>query len=381
MLAMMLSVVMIMSNMFYNSNFSTKTILVHNDASSTEDNIFSEDLYLSDEEYSAYSLDIIQNLPLILNEHLQYSVSSVKLRRYFENLTENYGANITETCGYVALGSMLTYFDTYWDDRIIPEKYEVNPSMSCISDVLEVTSPGSFYDDTLLNSSELLYKAECLRTSDVNLHSLLVSQNSSLSISAYDTEEVFKNFLASSYDNAFVYISYEFDSDLSTSQKNQLAMYYSSLAIDRGIPVKLSLYNPSRDRRHSVVAHSYSANTLYCHFGWNSSLTSVPFNYDGYYSEIYALTLVVPRMPHYHSNNYVIEHEDGFKYFYCPCPETLGHTHNFSTYEEIDESGHLAICSICNEENMEPHMLTGETYKTCVKCGWTNYFDEFIPIM
>ncbi len=322
----------------------------------------------------------IENLSNILNNNLQYTESVYKLRNYYENLTENFGTNVVGSCGYVAITSILTYFDTYWDDNIIPEQYDVDVNSTSITNVLNETSPGCIYDNTLLHTSESVYRAECLRTSDYNLHSLLISQNSSLSVSVLGTEAVLKKFFPSSYDNAFIYLPYQFDNNMTTEQKNFLAYTYVSSAIDRGLPVILNIQDATHSKRHAVVAYSYNASNIICHFGWKGSPTDLGFDY-GDYVEIYALMILVPRMLHYHSNNYVIEHEDGFKYFYCPCPETLGHTHDFSTYEEIDESGHLAICSTCNEENIEPHMLTGETYKTCVKCGWTNYFDDFIPIM
>ena len=45
---------------------------------------------------------------------------------YFDNLTQNFGMNYKGSCGYVAIGMMLSYYDTLLSDDIIPERYDVN---------------------------------------------------------------------------------------------------------------------------------------------------------------------------------------------------------------------------------------------------------------
>ena len=44
---------------------------------------------------------------------------------YFEGLQENYPLNLLGSCTYVALTMLLTYYDTYLNDNIIPEVYDV----------------------------------------------------------------------------------------------------------------------------------------------------------------------------------------------------------------------------------------------------------------
>ena len=43
---------------------------------------------------------------------------------YYDNLTYNYGVNYKNSCGYIALGMILSYYDTYLYDGIIPEQYD-----------------------------------------------------------------------------------------------------------------------------------------------------------------------------------------------------------------------------------------------------------------
>lgn len=39
---------------------------------------------------------------------------------YFSHLNDNIGINVKGSCTYIALGMLLQYYDTYYDDSIIP---------------------------------------------------------------------------------------------------------------------------------------------------------------------------------------------------------------------------------------------------------------------
>ena len=45
---------------------------------------------------------------------------------YFKNLHQNIGDNINGSCAYVALGSLLSYYDIFYNDDIIPDTYTIN---------------------------------------------------------------------------------------------------------------------------------------------------------------------------------------------------------------------------------------------------------------
>lgn len=42
---------------------------------------------------------------------------------YFSNLRSNFGTNRFGTCAFVAMGMLLSFYDTYWDDSIVPSAY------------------------------------------------------------------------------------------------------------------------------------------------------------------------------------------------------------------------------------------------------------------
>lgn len=46
------------------------------------------------------------------------------LQSYYDNLTYNLGMNYQGSCGYVAIGMLLSYYDTYLCDDIIDDSYD-----------------------------------------------------------------------------------------------------------------------------------------------------------------------------------------------------------------------------------------------------------------
>ena len=77
--------------------------------------------------YRASILDT--NVAQILNEY-QNRQGRTYLNNfanfYFSNLHENINYNIQGTCGFVSVGMLLSYYDTYLDDRFVPAEFEQN---------------------------------------------------------------------------------------------------------------------------------------------------------------------------------------------------------------------------------------------------------------
>ena len=71
------------------------------------------------------------------------------LEAYFSNLTENFGENYKGSCGYVAMGMILSYFDNYYSDEIVPEEYDVRSSGIGRNMIIRNSSPGVMKDDYL----------------------------------------------------------------------------------------------------------------------------------------------------------------------------------------------------------------------------------------
>lgn len=74
---------------------------------------------------------------------------------YFNNLTENFGNNIKGSCTYIAFAMLLSYYDTYWDDTIIPENYDMITMLSTNGLELNVESPGIYTESSSIAWSSM----------------------------------------------------------------------------------------------------------------------------------------------------------------------------------------------------------------------------------
>ena len=61
---------------------------------------------------------------------------------YFSNLADNIGKNTKGSCGFVAVGMILSFYDTYWDDSTIPETYDSPCELFSESILQSTSSPG-----------------------------------------------------------------------------------------------------------------------------------------------------------------------------------------------------------------------------------------------
>lgn len=102
-------------------------------------------------------------IPLQVNNNKNYSLdyggsdeisayavgtNSNNLNKYFINLRNNFGNNFTESsCGYVATGMLLTYYDSLINGDIVSSSHDVKSTYSTIKlDNSTADSPGSQFD-------------------------------------------------------------------------------------------------------------------------------------------------------------------------------------------------------------------------------------------
>ena len=65
---------------------------------------------------------------------------------YFDNLTYNFGMNYKGSCGYIAIAMLLSYYDTFLSDDIIPENYDVISNGNQNDMIERRNSPGTRKD-------------------------------------------------------------------------------------------------------------------------------------------------------------------------------------------------------------------------------------------
>ena len=166
-----------------------------NDMNNENTNSNFSNLFILDEIFLEY-----------VDQIMQYKHLKGRLKYYFQNLKQNFGNNQMGSCGYVSVASMLTYFDTFYNDDIVPENYDVISEANSTDEALE-NSPGSKFE-ILDNSTTKKYREELNRTKNNNFHSLLVHQNTSFGANAYDDQDIIKNFLSDNLKNSFIFLAY-----------------------------------------------------------------------------------------------------------------------------------------------------------------------------
>lgn len=62
---------------------------------------------------------------------------------YFKNLRDRYGNNVKKTCSYVATEMLLSYYDSFWNDGFLPEKYDGDNILVAGTILNSISSPGS----------------------------------------------------------------------------------------------------------------------------------------------------------------------------------------------------------------------------------------------
>ena len=71
---------------------------------------------------------------------------------YFSYLRTNFGRNTKGSCTYVALAQLLSFYDTYWDDSLIDENYDVPVLLEDDSISLKAESPGIYQEPVSVSS-------------------------------------------------------------------------------------------------------------------------------------------------------------------------------------------------------------------------------------
>ena len=102
-------------------------------------------------------------------------INANQMRTFFYNLRTNFGYNQYGSCGYVALGMLLSYYDSYLNDELIPENYDQQAIMENMDEYTVVDSPGT-NETSISSSNEEDYIFNLINTySDSSFHANLVS--------------------------------------------------------------------------------------------------------------------------------------------------------------------------------------------------------------
>ncbi len=308
------------------------------------------------------------------------------LKHYYNGLTENFSENQKGSCTFVALGMMLSYFDSYLSDDIIPEQYDVASNGNEIDIIERNNSPGVLYDTLtddearkyyrkdldelsvnqfyyllkrIYSSNSLQFKLAELAVSYQYL-SLYYEDQETLSLSASESRKLFKNYLNSvgyqentDYEQ-ITFDAYEFNDDIKQ---------FIISNIDLGRPVFVTAYN-ELSRGHAFVCYDYDSTSIYAHMGWRGSIYTHYNPFISYNRNIKAFTVDF-KFDHTHSYNYMVGDKA-----YCYCDDAIEayHNHSYGIPLKLNKQYHVSYCK-CGLTKKGMHWIRGATNERYAKCG------------
>lgn len=254
---------------------------------------------------------------------------------YFSNLKNNYGVNNVGSCNFISLAMILSFYDTYWDDRIISEVYDEEAVLSDNFITFKSSSPGFKTEPILpditipeyMNDVEEYYR-EYFQFYLIDLFNKEYrSIRSNLTIS--NTE--FAGFLGFYLDHILPnQVEYEIHQGEASTESDLISIKNQVISLVRnGIPVKIGLGD------HSAIAYDYdhSSDRIFCHFGLGSDLTHVAIDDLGY-DTIYNFVALEITSDHVHSNNYIYNQTG--EVAHCSCSlKTITHVTTDNYYIDV----------------------------------------------
>ena len=303
------------------------------------------------------------------------------MKTYFRKLLSYSPKNSHGSCGYVSFIQYLSYYDTFLNDNIIPEQYDMGNSSSSNMSTARLTSPGvlrqdypetnlyEFIQDNKHNDFQM-YLMDIVNSSK-NLSSSSYKYNIGMWDYHYIIEELFP-----ANNLEFEYTYYTDLSEFAKPTDNSIKEYfddYIKSQLDLGNPVVVQIchYNDDNifdikyENNHSVVAYYYDTNGIHANFGWNSAgSTDVVIN--DYYQIMAAGVINFSDLEVVHSNNYIVNNIS-----YCGCGV---HVHNYVGWEYYSKTSHKAVCE-CGESGVTsyPHAIkssdVGKRTAKCIQCN------------
>ena len=322
---------------------------------------------------------------------------------YYDNLTYNFGVNYKNSCGYIAAAMLLSYYDTYWDDTIIPEQYDITAVGYGTNFISERNSPGVMRDviqipdnpdDKLLETlSASEYYAIMESMSNVSLHAKLITTGASLGYYNFEsdlapalttttgTANIIKRFLNET--SGMQNNEYKITTKFATSND---VKEYTIQMIQAGYPVMLAIGKPDQNVGHMVIAYDYDPDlqAIYCHWGFGANYTHInPEEYG--YTIFRNATIIDFYSEHSHSDNYgvtTITNNIPTTEYYCydDCRIlTYKDIHSYTNnYEPYTNTQHKAYCR-CGDYVLKNHDIFMDSCKLCDAPHTHDYSDHYVP--
>lgn len=284
------------------------------------------------------------------------NVNNISKENYFLNLKDNFSQNEFGTCSYVSLENLLSYYDTFYNDDIVSEKYEVNTNNLSIS-------PGSYNDTNEVKNIKKINSANYyLSKENSTLIGKLISIginrfNYGLSIDAEQSINVLKSYLLTEV-NMIEGVDYNIN--VYFNNNKDLCENWIKNEIQQGRIVITSIASTItiggieyEDASHSTIAYEYDSqfDEIYMHYGYHSgeintyragmeivNSSGERITYDKY-NTCFSISF---NGLHKHSDRYACYVGDLKHKSYCPCKYTVEANHNFEP--EVNGYGKCVSC-------------------------------------
>ena len=284
---------------------------------------------------------------------------------YYKNLTENFGNNSKGSCGYVATGMLLSYWDTFWDDNMIPENYDMITMLGNNSINLDLESPGIYREASSLvtNLTNEQYYQIVEQYSSAYFHLKLIQMGKEqFGQYVFDTPSSPTGMTYNEYIQLLEYYLYTYRNY--TEDQVEIRAYRDSEQnvreqtinlIKQGIPVKLGVGNAYGG--HAVIAYDYDEENdeIYVHAGWSGNFTHVTLSEIGYNQYWNAIAIVFNNsFNHNCSNNFKYSNEYEIVQTHCSCDLSIHPTRYNITYANRSFQGESATILVDNLYTANP---------------------------
>lgn len=334
------------------------------------------------------------NVEMIADTTATTTTYDTYMEGYFRGLTKNMGRNYKGSCGYVALGQLLSYYDSYLDDYIIDDTYDVASTGTGTNMISRNNSPGvlndtisysefSPYADSIDELSAKDYFSIIQKKTSTSLHAKLITMGEAKGYYDYkdDTnpcgttytqrKTILEQYLKEIGLSSDYYEIVTFSNSKTSKVKAFIKKY-----IDLGYPVLTSVRNASKNIGHAVICYDYDDTNIYCNMGWTGSNsythTAIESRYDTYRN---AMVLIIKNLSHMHAYNYKVTTGGSTKtYCYCNCDiltyKEVGHSYT-DHYVDYGDNFYHRTCCRCDKYILEEHSWVGGTIFTGIENGIT----------
>ena len=332
-----------------------------------------------------------------------------------------FSSNEKGSCAFVAIQMLLSYYDSFWNDDFVPEKYdysgrETTPNWSEVEIIGNTIkfwgSPGveaerllatyeecsSYYDFIekykgdyfQLYLMDLAIKKGFISDFDSSYMSQNTDESENVSLSATKIVDFLQFYLYDAVDGigftaeevtlkSIIYSASDPNYSEETVRDKLISLVSSGTPVIYGgfkdESDNATVASDGQDKKgHAMIAYDYNpeSDSVFYHMGNADIFSNDTSNHYDYHPSIIWLEINENEFPHECSNNY--HEKDAGPICLCKLDIHPAHTHSFKCLER-DASSHRIECEFCLEIDADSHdfsyvRIDGTTHSIDCVCGY-----------